>query len=348
MAEEFKNLLEYYGFTKEDEKKYPVISRILKSLTPGRIKKEIEAIQKVKLPAELERWVKEYEKVGKRSRFFWKWLYQANQVIVFPGVPRQYKKSLRLIKTLFNVFVTLLDDVADEGSDKRLLGELLKAPFEPSCINYSRLGKQKRKYLNFTYRLFRYIGLYIREYPRYKEFKDIFEYDVRQLLNAMRYAYLVNANPYIVNETECWAYCSHNMQAMIDLTLDLLCAPRFPLDKLGVFRQIAWEAQRMARVGNWVSTWARELQQNDFTSGVIAYMIGRDASSIDASLVEDKRGIAKRVRRLHVEKHFLQEWEQSYRRIVDLTKKISLKGMKSFLWELEELLFMHLESRGYK
>jgi len=347
--EKFKNLFEYYGFTKKDEKKYPVISRILKKLTPERIKKEIEAIQAIKLPPELQKWVREYEKVGERDEFFWKWLYGANQIIVFPSVPKQYQKSLRKIKVLFNMFLTLLDDPADKSSNKKLLNELLKIPFNKNYIKFNNLNQKEKKYLKFTIKLWNYIKTKMRKYPKYKEFKNIFDYDVVQLLNAMKYAWLVNKNPYLINETEYRIYLSHNMQAIIDLDFDLMCLPEFNLKKLGIFRKIAWEAQNMARIGNWISTWKREVKENDFTSGVFAY--GIDKGIINPEQLVKKKNIEQIIKQMeesNAESYFLKGWMKSYKKIKNLGPQIKSINIEIFLSELERLLFLHLISQGYK
>jgi len=336
---------------KKRKKRKTIVEKILKKLTPKRIKKEIETIEKIKLPPDLQKWVKEYEKVRERDRFFWKWLYRANQLIVFPETTKKYQKSLRKTKTLFNMFLALLDDVADRTRNKKLLKELLKVPFESDYIKISHLNQKEGNYLKFAKKLWARIYKTIKAYPRHKDLKEIFEYDVAQMLNAMNYANLVNQDPYLINETEYWIYLSHNMQAIINLMMDLICSPKFNLKKIGLFREIAWESQKMARIGNWVSTWEREIIDKDFTSGVFVYAIQKGVVT-PKELTQNRKtsSVMMRVKRfnLNIKKTLLKRWEKSYKKIGKLGKQANLKNVEIFQRRLEKLLFMHLSSQGYK
>jgi len=344
----FKSLFEYYEFTKRDEKEYPVISRILKSLTPKRIEKEIKAIQKVKLPPELMKWVREYEKVGERDEFIWKWLYYAYHEVFFPIVPSKYQQTLPKIKVLLIIFVSLLDDTADKKQNKYLLNILLKIPFEKESLNFYSPNPTENNKVNFAIKLWKYLQKKFIELPNYKKFKEIFYYDIIQLLNAMRYSYLINQNPYLINNEEYQIYLPHNMTAIICCDIDLMSSSRIDFKELSTIRKIIWYAQKMARIGNWISTWERELKEDDFTSAVIASAIDSEILTVNELKKKDKSVVIRKIKNSKIEKNLLKEWEQYYCKIEKFQKKIKRVNIKKFLYRLERFITLHLISRGYK
>jgi hypothetical protein len=338
-----------YFTTKENAKKHPVISKILKQLTPERIEKEIEAIQKVKLPPELQKWVKEYEKVGgERDDFIWKWTYNISRVITLTSVEKKYRRSVSEVKFLMIMFVVLIDDVADKHKNNKVLKELLKIPFNLSGVRLDKLGKEEIKYVKFVIRIWRYIITVCKKYPRFSEFKEIIEFDIKQLLNAMEYSYLVNKNNYLINGTEFNVYLSHNMQLVIDMMIDLCCSSKFNIMELGMFRRISWHAQQMTRIGNWVTTWKREISEKDFSSGIFAYALEHKVISLEDIRKNSKLELVDKIRRSEAESSFLKEWECDYQEIKKLNRRMKTIDVNSLLASLEKVIFAHLISKGYK
>ncbi len=343
------SLFSYYSFSAEDAKEYPVVSKILKQLTPERIKKEIEAVQKVKLPKELENWVREYKKVGgERDDFIIKWTYAGMQVYTLPSVPEKYRKSIYVVKTVSIIIDILIDDIIDRNKDKKMFKETIN-----SCIfsNYTKnlkLKKEEVQYVSLIKKAWNFVNREIKKYPRYKEFKDIFAYDYRQFLNSIRYSYLIHKNPLLINETEYDIYFPANMQAVISITIDLMCSPRFNSKELGIMREISWYSQKMLRIGNWVSTWEREVKEDDFTSGVFAYAIESGFVNYDDLDSNNETEIIRKIKRSGAEKELLKRWEDCYFKVKKFDSKIKSVDVKEVASKLEKFLIMHLTSIGYK
>jgi len=291
---EFKSLFEYYGFTKTDAKKYPVISRILKELTPKRIEKEIQEVRKVKLPKELEKWVKEYEKVGDRQRFIWKWTYVGWKALTLPTVAKKYRNLVCITKTASIILNVLVDDLADRRKNKKMLEEAWNICFKyennnkwTKCTHF-KFSRKEQEYLELIKKIWNFLNSLIKKYPQYKELEDFFLYDYHQFFNSIEYGYLINKNFNFINLIECEVYSPHNMQGIIGMDMDLMCSPGFNIEEIGFFREIIWRAQQMGRIGNSVTTWEREIFEEDFSSDIFAFVLKHKLISAKGLQKEDK------------------------------------------------------------
>ncbi len=323
-----------------------VINKILRQITLERVKKENEEIRKIELPAEIEKWIKEYEKLGERNKYLWKWMYKSVQVITSPTVHGKYKKSLWVVKTLIIMFITLLDDIADKTRNKTLLNELLKIPLAQADIKLNRLNRKERRYVVSAIGLWNHIMKTIRTYPRYPEFKDLFEYDMVPVMDEMKYSFLVNKNIYLINRIEYWLFLPYNMQSFVSYTVDLMCSPSFKIKDLRVLREIIWFLQKMAKIGNWLSTWERELREKDFTSGIFAEALDSGTLKTNKLAPQKTSIIAQKIKNAKTERILFKEWEKCYNEIKELNKKIKITNKKEILSGAEKFLILHLINKG--
>ena len=322
------------------------IEKILKQLTPARKKKEIEAIKNIELPKELQQWVKKYKKVGERGDLIWLLTWKIIKTVSLSDISTNYQESLQNVKFMITMFVILSDDIVDKNKNQRLLNELFGIAMDGHYEKSENLAFGEKKYIKFIEEIWGYIVNSIEKYPRYKEFKEIFYYDIFQILNSMNFALLVNKYNFLINKTEYWAYFTCSIQAMIYTDLHLMCDTKLKAEEFGMIREVIWKAQNMTRIGNWLSTWKREIEEKDYTSGVFAYAIDSGVLTIEELEQEPKAKIINRINNSKIEKELLNKWDKEYREIEKFDKKIKLINIKKFLSELESLMILHLSLKG--
>lgn len=351
--DKMNSLFEYYGFNQQDEKEYPVIAEFLKELTPDKMDQINRALKDIVLPKSFSYWVDRYNVIGEESRneYFWRWLYRVVQTITLPEVPQELKSFVWETKIMIIYFVTLFDDVSDKKGvrHEKLLNDLLGIPFHEKELNLNEQSHKNKNHALLVGDTWNEIQERVSQLPRYSYFSNILEYDVRQLLNAMRYSFLVNNQPEFINSVEYKAYLPHNMQAIISLDVDLMSLDKFNSNDLGTFREIAWGAQNMARIGNWISTWEREADEGDYTSIVFASALEKRILTSEDLVSMDKKIMIEKIKNSNVEKEALKEWQHNYDWIAKKAKILSSSlDIDTFLIKLKQLLAYHLSSRGYK
>lgn len=330
------------------EKQGRVIDEILNQLTPEKIQKEIQEIQEIELPLDLQKWIDEYEKVGQRNRFFWKWTFNVSKTTIFSTILPEHQESLRNVKFLISMFIVLIDDVVDKTHNVYLLKKILGHIEYEENTDQIQLNNQDEEYLKLTLKTWNHIQVTIKKYPGFEEFEELFKHDVSQALNTMKYAHLISAIPQLINEKEYWLYSPHSMQVMICSTLELMCSSGFNIKNLGKLREILWSAQKMARIGNCLSTLKREIKENDFTGGIVAYAVNNEIVSVDDLKNLDKAKLIQKIEDANIREVFLKKWDNEYRQISKKILGTQEKEGKNLLITLEKLLFWELISENYK
>ncbi|ELY93874.1 hypothetical protein C483_04324 [Natrialba hulunbeirensis JCM 10989] len=210
-----------------------------------------------------------YEAIlGDRGYSSWRWLYSAFPEFRLSCVPDEYGSRVRTAKLLSTLFITIADDVAELHDDRATFAQLANVPFDSQRADAERAGVDG-PVVDLAIDVWcRFRELYDAS-PRADEFADLLTFDLRQVFDAIEYSLLANRDPDLVSEQELWTYDSYNMMVYVHALTDLANAPTFDRAELASLRQVLDRTQRMARIGNWLATWRRELAEGDYSSGVV-------------------------------------------------------------------------------
>jgi hypothetical protein len=310
----------------------------------GNHAKCIETVRKTELPQCVVELSDEYDRrVGDRDQFLWKWIHNLFDAFTLPCVPSIDLEEVKTTKTVFTMYITVLDDLADHFGDEATFEQARRLPHAPESVRYDA-PRVDTDILRFAEKLWSRVKNRLTAAPCYEARRDVFEFDVRQALNAMDYARVLNDNREIANLDESRHHGPFNMVMFPYAGIDLMWTPDFDETELGQLRSLLMDLQKMARIGNWVTTWERELYEDDYTAGVVVEALERDLITTDD---DPERAIAA-IRENGVVDRFEEEWESRYRDALGERYDIESFDVARLVRGMRTVMEHHVASYGQK
>lgn len=316
-------------------------------LLPSDLAGIVADIKSIEFSPYLQKWIEEYEKVGQRGRFLWQWCLKGLGLTTLPCVDAALRAHAIESKMLSILYGTLIDDIADREQDREMLEMAISlGTDEWSADRLALWTGHRHDYLEMIARLWKELWTRCQSYPRFPEFEFLLRFDNQQSLNAMRYALLVNQSPAVLNNIEHDLYQPHNMQIMFMASVDLCASVSFDVNELGTTREIFWHAQRMGRIGNMLTTWEREVLDRDFTSGVFAHSLSRGILTPSNLRSSPAYEIMSILESAECHAHFIRDWKINRDQMARKIRDVRSCDLTSYLKGFEQLIILHLGSRG--
>ncbi|WP_241659116.1 hypothetical protein [Halorubrum salsamenti] len=326
--------------------------------TPSRNDYE-RTIADVDLPPTVQTFAERYDRVlGERDVFLWKWIHNLFDEFTLSSVPAGAKEEVFESKTLLTILVTVLDDLAERNGERATFDVARRIPFRTASTADSAQSDSEptrddvdAAVIDFLADLWTEIETSIAAAPRYDEFVDVFEYDFRQTCNAMEYSRLLNHNMSMANRTEAERYDAYNMTVFPYACIDLMHSPSFDRGELGALRSLLCELQQMARIGNWITTWERELAEGDVSSGVVVCALRRGVITPEEVTGTDETDVERLVERIRtngIESEFVREWEIRNQTVRKRTAEIRSVDCEAVVDGIRTVMNHHLASEGSK
>ena len=104
----------------------------------------------------------------------------------------------------------------------------------------------------------------------------------------------------------------------------------------------------MGRIGNLVTTWQREIGEDDFTSGVFARAISCGDLAVRELSSGNRAHLETVIKQQEHEEFFLRRWQTYRREILTLRTRCNSVNFTELVNGLQRLICLHLGSRGKK
>ena len=321
------------------------ISRRIVMLDPTSGSAAVEPWENQEFPKNLQGWVDRYQQVGERGLYLWRWCLFAVDLMTLSSVDRSQHAAARDTKFLIGMFNCLIDDVADQAHNHQFVRSLLTLTRGGTPVGVTPAEQELAAFIT---QVWHEIWHRAAQLPRFWEFEQLLAFDLRQLCTTVEHSDLTVQLPELVNQIEHDLYSSHGMMVTVAATVDLMASPGFDRRDLSGLRSVLWHAESMARIGNMVSTWEREIDDGDFSSGVFMEAVWQGKLQPHDLRSDNEARLVRAIISSNIEGQFLRRWEAHRTQVLHLGRHMSSIDIEDYTGRLDQLIESEIFSHGHK
>ncbi|AWB27153.1 hypothetical protein [Halococcoides cellulosivorans] len=308
-------------------------------------------IEETSLPAAVER-IFDGLDVGGRRPFVWQWIYYVcGDVLTLPEVPADRRDAVQETRFFAAAFTTLVDDIAERDGDGRAFWELARATM-PGQSPDERVLSEASDAVRAAERALTGFLERFEAAPNGPALRAPVSFDLRASLVAMDHARVAAESPGLYNRADGWAYETTAIGALPFFHVDLAYGPSIDAAEYRRFRELVTECERLWRIGNWVTTWRRELAEGDFSAAIfreaIRHGVVEYAELLAADGDDERRAIADRIAASGIPAGFARDFRERRDRLREAEHGLSTYDPAGPIDAMEALVRTHLAIEDYR
>ncbi|WPU63559.1 isoprenoid biosynthesis enzyme family protein [Peredibacter starrii] len=267
--------------------------------------------------------IQKYQKIfnHRDSRLFTEFLVKGYKDTTLSSADEDKIDDVLYAKFCLGTIITIYDDLADNPSfyNPKLLKDLyrlnLMDVYYPDQISPTH---------DLVIHLFREMRETLARFPRYNEFRDVLNFDIKHVFLANQYSEMMTARPSIRNLSEGKLFGPYNMGMVAAGMIDLMASSDLTIQELGKMREIFIDGQRVGRIGNLLATYKREKGEGDVTNEMFFHPMG-----IEIAMTE-----------------LMDELEEKLTKLSNRILDVKTFDIKSYVSGLNDLFRLHTVMEG--
>ncbi|ESP89117.1 hypothetical protein [Candidatus Halobonum tyrrellensis] len=329
-------------------------STLLDSLDPEEAAAHRRAVESVELPDSLATLVDDTDVLSDRPMFTWKWIYRIfGEQLTLSAVPDDRRATAQETKFLAGVYITLLDDLAEQRGDAATFWHLASVAY-PGWNPDSDPDRDDidAAYARSAMRVWRALEERLETAPNYDRLRDPYLFDLRSCFQAMDFARVANGSYGLMNPREIWQYETAAIGILGTVGADLLYVPSMSASTYRTVRPVLLEAQYLWRLGNWLITWRREAHEGDHTAVLFAEALRQgvvgetDLERLDGEHPAVADRVVRAIDESDLEATLAAEWERRYERFETRLDAVDAVDIDHLHADMGWLMRSHLATEG--